>query len=475
MITTNLLRVSALSLFAAASVWGGSLSLDEAIERLKAQNLEVKAAEYDVQSAHENTAQAGGNHWGSLDLIQNISRSDDAGNVFGFKLTGREANFGDFGFSEFLGPMAQTLEAMNANPGGLPPGFTSDMSGLLQVQPDDLNYPADRNFFQTKLQYTLPVYVGGKISGYVDAAEGMERLKKLDKTKLLNEKVYETRKAYYDMRLLDEALTNLNTIYKNIGTLEDMTKSMIDEGYAKRTDLLEVQAKKSNVARSIHQMQANEELLYHYLSFLLNQPVSEISLPDTDVVMPHLEDSRIVEENIDVQRARTGLEIRNSMQDVARSGYLPMIGLQADVQTAADSFENYAADKGSYTVGVQLKWNLFSGGADSAAYENARIETLKTKTQVELAKKGIALQVDKIRTEIASLDFEIDALDKELSLAKEIYASYEERYREQLASMSDVVIKQSQLLEKVLALLEVKNRRTERVFALEKLANGVAQ
>ncbi|HHH72505.1 MAG TPA: TolC family protein, partial [Sulfuricurvum sp.] len=320
MTMTNLLRASALSLFAAASVWGSSLSLDEAIERLKAQNLEVKAAEYDVQSAHQNTAQAGGNHWGSLDLIQNISRSDDAGNVFGFKLTGREANFGDFGFSEFLGPMAQTLEAMNANPGGLPPGFTSDMAGLLEVQPDDLNYPADRNFFQTKLQYTLPVYGVGNISGYVEAARGMGRLKQLDKSRLLNENVGDTRKAYYDRRLLDEALRNLNTIYNNIGTLETMTNSMIEEGYAKRTDLLEVQAKKSNVARSIHQMEANEHLLYHYLSFLLNQPVSAITLPESDVAMPTLEDERIVEENIDVQRARTGLEIRNSMQDVARSG-----------------------------------------------------------------------------------------------------------------------------------------------------------
>jgi outer membrane protein TolC len=236
-----------------------------------------------------------------------------------------------------------------------------------------------------------------------------------------------------------------------------------------------VQAKKSNVTRSIHQMEANEDLLYHYLSFLLNQPVTSIALPDSDVPMPQLETAQIIENNIDVKRARTGLKIRESMKDVAMADYLPMVGMQANVQTAADGFDHYAADKGSYTVGVQLKWNLFAGGSDYAGYEKARLEALKTKTQIELAKKGIALQVDKIHTEIKSLDYEIDALAKELALAKEIYASYEERYREQLASMSDVVIKQSQQLEKVLALLEVKNKRTERVFALEKLANGVTQ
>jgi len=459
----TLLCATALSL-AAATAQNGGLALDEAIDLLKAQNLEIKAATYDVQSAHERASQAGGQHWGSLDFIQNISRSDDAGNVFGFKLTGREANFGDFGAAEFM-----------ANSAACQGGDLSACDALYTQPPEALNYPGDRNFFQSKLQYTLPLYVGGKISAYVEAAEGMERLKRLDKTKLLNEKIYETRKAFYDMRLLDEALSNLKTIYDNIGTLEAMTESMIKEGYAKRTDLLEVQAKKSNVARSIHQMEANEALLYHYLSFLLDQPVSAITLPASDVPMPPLETADVIAANIDVKRAQTGLEIRESMQDVALSDYLPMVGLQADVQTAADSFEHYAADKGSYTVGVQLKWNLFAGGSTYAAYEEARIETLKTKTQIDLAKKGIALQVDKIHTEIKSLDYEIDALSKELALANEIYASYEARYREQIASMSDVVIKQSQQLEKVLALLEVKNKRTERVFALEKLANGVTQ
>jgi len=450
---TTLIWTAALGFCTAAGAAEMALTLDSALERLKAQNLEIKAAEYDEQSAEERASQASGKHWGSLDFIQNISRSDDALNVFGFKLTSREATFGDFGFAQ----------------------FDSTNPAILTVAPEDLNYPGDRNFFQSMLQYSLPLYVGGKISAYVGAAENMQRLRHLDKIKLQNEKIYETRKAYYDMRLLDEALANLHTIYNNIGTLEAMTQSMIKEGYAKRTDLLEVQAKKSNVARSIHQMEANEALLYDYLSFLLNEPVSAITLPDSDIPMPQLDAQQIIANNIDVQRAQTGLKIRENMEDAAFADYLPTVGLQADVQTAADSFEHYAADKGSYTVGVQLKWNLFAGGSDYANHEQARIESMKSKTQIELARKGIALQIEKIHTEIKSLDYEIDALSKELALANEIYANYEERYREQLASMSDVVIKQSQQLEKVLSLLEVKNKRTERVFALEKLANGVTQ
>ncbi|MEA1920320.1 MAG: TolC family protein [Campylobacterota bacterium] len=459
--TVAFLVTSIISMHAADVLYSDRLNLSEAIELLKANNLEIKAADYDLKSAQASRSQANGTHWGTLDFIQNISRSDDAGNVFGFKLTGREATFGDFGAEEFMN-----------NFGACQGGDMAACGAMYTQPPEDLNNPGDRNFFQSKLQYSLPLYVGGKISGYVTAAESMEKLKTLDKTKLLNLKIYETRKAFYDMKLLEEVLKNLHTLDDNIASLEAMAESMIEEGYAKHVDLLEVQAKRSNIKRSIRQMEANKELLYHYLSFLLNQEITTIEIPNSDIAIPNFRTEDIIERNVDVQRAKTGLEIRRSMKDIEQADYLPMIGVQANVQTAAEGFDEYAIDKGSYTLGAQLKWNIFNGGADYAKVEKARLEVLKTETQVELAKKGIALQVDKIRTEIKSLDFEITALEHELDLANTIYHSYEERYREQLSSMSDVIIKQSLQLEKVLALLEVKNRRLKRLFALEKIANG---
>ncbi len=456
-----LIVTSVLSLHAIDTLKQKNLNLTEAIEILKANNLEIKVADYDIKSAEKTRSQASGAAWGSLDFIQNISRSDDAGNVFGFKLTSREANFGDFGAEEFMN-----------NFGACQGGDMAACGAMYTQAPEDLNNPADRNFFQSKLQYTLPIYVGGKISAYTEAAKSMERMKSLDKEKVLSLKIYETRKAFYDMKLLEEALKNLRTIDKNIASLENMAASMIEEGYAKRTDLLEVQAKRSNIKRSIRQMQANEELLYHFLSFLLNRDVESIEIPKSDVDLLDIDTQTIVAQNIDVQRAVTGLKIRRKMKDIEQADYLPIIGMQANVQTAADGFDDYAIDKGSYTIGAQLKWNIFNGGADYAKIEKARLEVLKTETQVQLAKKGIALQVDKIYTEIESLDYEITAIKHELNLANTIYKSYEERYREQLSSMSDVIIKQSLQLEKVLALLQVKNKRNERVFALEKLANG---
>ena len=430
-----------------------SLTLDEAMEILKSENLEIKAASLDVDSAKADKESASGNHWGKLDLIQDVATSNDAGNVFGFKLTSREANFGDFGAKEFMDNF------MGGNPDYTTP-------------PQDLNYPDRRNFFQTKLKYEVPVFTGFQITSYVEIMKAMTKMKKLDKKKVINEKIYQLRKSFYDMALLESSSKNLRKILSNIETLENTTKQMIEVGYAKKVDLLEVQAKKGNVERLVLDMDSNQKLLYHYISFLLNKKVTKITPPTEDVAMPSFDNDDILQNNIDIQRASTGLEVRKSMVGVSKSAYYPMVGAFAEIATADDSFLGDASDHKAYTIGARLTWNLFNGGIDSAKVEKSRIQELKTRTQVALAKKGIRLKVDKIRTQIETYDAEIASLEKELILADTIYKNYEGRYKEKLASMSDVIIKQSQQIQKILELQMAHNKRNERIFALEKLANG---
>ncbi len=424
-----------------------SVSLNQALEILQTQNLEIKTASLDVDSAKAKVNVADGNNWGKLDLIQDIVNSDDAGNVFGFKLTSREASFNDFGLSEF---------------------------GVIAIDEpiQGLNYPDSKTFYQTKLKYELPIFTGFKITSYSSILKSMKEIKSLDKDKVINEKIYQLKKSYHDMALLSSSINHLNIILNNITILEKTTKTMIDVGYAKKVDLLEVKAKKGNVERLVSQMRYNQKLLYHYISFLLNQKVDSIEIIQGGVSMPNISDEDILENNLDIQKASTGLEIRRSMTDLSKSAYYPMIGVFAEIATADDSFLGDANKHKAYTIGARLQWNLFNGGIDYNKVQEAKIEHLKVEYKVQLAKHGIKLQIAKLRTEIETQDSEIASLKKELDLANEIYKNYEGRYKEKLSSMSDVIIKQTEQIQKILQLQQAQNKRNERIFALEKLANG---
>jgi outer membrane protein TolC len=419
-------------------LYAAPLALDDAIELLKTQNLEIKTAALDAQSAQRDLKTAQGYSYGSLDFTQTASRSNDALTVFGSKLTSREVEAADFGIKY-------------------------------------LNYPAYQNYYQSKLTYTLPLYTGGKLSGYEKIAHEMEAIKQLDTQSVTAEKIYQTRKSYYDMALISDSMSQINLILTNLTTLEKSVTAMIREGYAKKVDLLEVQAKKANVGRMIQEMANNQQLIYHYLSFLLNQEVTQITLPNLQELQTNIHEADVIASNLEVKKASKAVEMREHMIDVANAAYLPQIGLFGEAATADTALMGNFGDHKAYTLGARLSWNIFNGGIDHQSLEKARLEHLKSKTQTQLAQKGISLQYNQIHTQIDNDDAQIQSLTQELALAQEIYRNYEGRYRENLVSMNDVLIKQSGQIEKIVALQTVKNQRNERIFALEKLISGAKQ
>ncbi|MEA1880133.1 MAG: TolC family protein [Campylobacterota bacterium] len=426
------------------------LSLQDALERLKRDNLELKISRFTEQMKQYDTKVAQGHNYGKLNASLTGMRSNDAGNVFGFKLQSREATFGDFGFAEF------------------------DMSGNtnpLPVEPKALNYPKSHTYYQTKLSYVVPLYTGGKLTEYEKITKAMQRMSQYDTQKLYNEKVFQTKKSFYDISLIDKYIQNLSKIITNITKLENTVESMKDVGYAKDIDLLEVQARKSEVVSMYNQANLNQDLAYQFLSFLLNEEVSSIKKTNSMAKLPSISISEIESNNIDIQKARLGLEMTGMALNVEKSNYLPQVGGFAEYSSADNSLWNEFSEKDSYTVGVQMNLNLFNGGIDSANLEKAKVNHLKVQDQVRLAKKGIALKVKKLHTEILNNDSDIKSFKKQLRFAKSVYLNYKERYREGLSSISDVLVKQSKELEVLLKLLTVQNTRNTKIFELNSLLN----
>ena len=150
---------------------------------------------------------------------------------------------------------------------------------------------------------------------------------------------------------------------------------------------------------------------------------------------------------------------------------MPTVGAFAEYGSADDKLWNEFDEKDAYTVGVQLKWNLFSGGTDHANLEKAKVNSLKVQSQVALAKSGIRLKAKKLETEIRSADADLKSYRKQFQFAQKVYENYQGRYKEGMVSISDLLIKQSKELEMLLKLLTVKNKRNTKVFELNSLLN----
>ena len=129
---------------------------------MKNDNLELKISRFNEQMKAYEVKAVKGLNYGKLNLTVAGMRSNDAGNVFGFKLQSREATFGDFGAEEFMN-----------NFGACQGGDMKACQNMYNKPPSDLNYPKARNHFQTKISYMLPVYTGGKLTEYQNITESL--------------------------------------------------------------------------------------------------------------------------------------------------------------------------------------------------------------------------------------------------------------------------------------------------------------
>ena len=434
------------------------LLLSQALNIMKNSNLEIKISKFTEQMRAFENKIAKGHRYGKADITFQAARSNDAGNVFGFKLKSREATFGDFGAEEFMNNMGAAQQ-----------GDMEAAGRMYTDPPDNLNNPETRNHFQTTLNYLVPIYTGGKLDQYDKITKAMYRMSRLDTSKLLNEKSFQVVKTFYDISLIDNYVINLSNIIKNIDRLQEIVTSMREEGFAKNLDELEVAARKSEAVAMLNQASYNKQLAYHYLSFLLNQDVKSIEIVPEKAPMPTINEEKIYNNNIDIQKASLGLEITKMAIKLQEANYLPKIGAMAEYGSADNNPFNNFLDKDFYTIGLQAQWNIYNGGMDAHNIEKSKIENMKVQEQVNLAKNGIRLQVRKFVTEIKGKDSQIKSLESQLLFATKVYETYQERYKEGLSSISDVLIKQSKELEILLKLLTQKNTRNGKIFELDSI------
>jgi len=437
-----------------------NLSLDEALNLMKQNNLELKISKFAEQMKEYEARATRGHKLGKADVIVEDAYSNDAGNVFGFKLKSREATFGDFGAKEFMDNMGAAQQ-----------GDMAAAGRMYSDPPKRLNEPSARNHFQTTFKYMVPLYTGGKLEQYEKITNALHKMSKLDTKKLLNEKIFQVKKTFYDISLVEEYITNLTQIIENIDRLEEIVSSMKQEGYAKDIDKLEVQARRAEAQSMLSQAEFNKELAYQYLSFLLNQDVKSIQPIYSAPAIPVIDKDEILATNLDIQKARLGLKVTNMAIKVQESNFMPEVGAMAEYGSSDNTPLNKFFDKDFYTVGVQAKWNLFDGNIKDNNLQKARIENLKVQEQVNLAKKGIYLKVKKTLTQIQSKEADVTSLEKQLEFATKVYETYEAQYKEGLKPISDVLIKQSKELEVLLKLLTAKNDRNTKVFELESIIN----
>ncbi|NPA16679.1 TolC family protein [Persephonella sp.] len=323
-----------------------------------------------------------------------------------------------------------------------------DMTAFNYMMPGMFPSPTypEWNNWQTKLEFQVPIWAGGKIGTGIEMRKKEYEATKFDVERTKQKVIYDVTKAYYGALLAKQAIKLANQAYKSVKKHYDTAKTMYDNGLAIYADVLRAKVYLAKVKSKI--TEAENQYLIAKRGLLLAmgiddvdpaqiEVVGELEFTDTDKDVRYWQEVAL-RERPDLIALRTRVENAKRYADFQKADMLPTIGAFGAYQMD-DKNNPFGTDGTGFMLGIGVNWKLFDGFQAYNKYRAAK-ETYK---QYSTMKKGfeefIKFSVFKAYKELLTAKDRLKTAEDNLKYAEEVLKITEKRYKNQMASMIDLL------------------------------------
>jgi len=121
---------------------------------------------------------------------------------------------------------------------------------------------------------------------------------------------------------------------------------------------------------------------------------------------------------------------------MVKSNFIPKVALKGHYKFIE---ENLSLLDPKWYVGVGVKWNVFDGNQSRLKRKKIQLESAKYREQIEDAHEMVALGISKAEISYESSLLNTKIVQKEIDLANENYDMVNTQYKNNLASINDVL------------------------------------
>ena len=255
-------------------------------------------------------------------------------------------------------------------------------------------------------------------------------------------------KAQKIMSVSQEAVTLL-TAHKEVA------KNFYQVGMTPLNDLLKAQVELANTKQDFIIAQNNLEIAKSNFNIFLRRPInSPVQLKDVldyttfgyniDYCLGEAEKNRL-----EITTAALNVEIGEKELKLSRKDYYPSISLQGNyyrMGTEPDlSGEEGISDPSSWDIQAVATWNFWEWGRSHYGVKEKKSRLLQARHQKEEIRDSIRLEVKQAFLKTGESEKNIITVKKAIEQAKENFRISEERYKEQMATSTDVLDAQTLL------------------------------
>lgn len=261
-------------------------------------------------------------------------------------------------------------------------------------------------------------------------------------------------KIYFQLVVGEKQLA---TVQANIDLLEKLsrdTRVLLDNGFVEKLDLERVTVQLNNIKTEKEKVNAQLDLGYSGLKFLINMPQQE-KLVLTDTLSEAFVKTGILNESYDYNN-RKEIQVLTLAKEL--NGYnlkryqlsrLPSLvafsSFSKNAQRTKFDFLGQGSWFTTFLAGIRLNVPIFDGFARKARIETARLNLEKTNNNLELTKQLVDYDVAKARTKMKAAILTMDNQKQNIQLAEKVYNTTKKKYEQGLGSNTDIFNAQTEL------------------------------
>ncbi len=385
----------------------GDLDLTATINAALAANLGLKQAEAEVQAAKEVEKAR------TTDFLPTLSTR--------------------YGYIRRDQPTTQSLY--------VPPGRLIDVL----VNPED-----EYNFVTT---FSQPIFTGfALLKQYKIASLGLnvaEIKQKLTRQNI----ILDAKNAYYSILKTQKLLDVAQITVKQITAQKDVAENMYQVGMSPLNDLLQSQVQLANAKQGMITAQNNLAIAKSQFNTLLIRPVNApVSIVDILDYQPFDYDieyclAEAAKNRLEIEVADLEVQISQKDYELSQRNYYPTVNLEGNYYRRGTDWDvnggEGIGDQEFWDIRATATWNFWEWGRTTYGVREKLQRLSQAKYRQEQVGVDINQEVQQSYLKTREAEENIAAIETAIQQAKENLRITEERYKEQVSTITDVLVAQT--------------------------------
>lgn len=306
------------------------------------------------------------------------------------------------------------------------------------------------------LQLQMPLY-NQTVYTSVALARLMDEANTLSYEKAREDLILQICKLYYLGQNTAEQIELIKGNMARMEELKDITVAFYDNGMAMEVDVKRVNINLENLRVQYDNAKSMLTQQLNMLKYVIDYPAdNEIALTpiNTENFVP-AELTGLSDDQIELQLLRAKTDITEQQRRMIRQGYLPTLSLTGSWMYSAytDRFSNWfhsgPSNKwyNSYGLGISLRIPIFDGMDKRYKLKKAALDVDNAKLSYENTLKNLQTQYVNATNDLMNNRRNFKKQKDNYMLAEDVYGVTSERYREGIASMTEVLQDEMRMTE----------------------------